>query len=158
MIEVPLTRGLVAVIDDEDAAAVLAAGPWHAVPGATTHYARRAVWSGGRAHQVSLHTFLTGWSRVDHADGDGLNNRRANLRPATNAQNGQNRAIQRNNASGYKGVSWHRGAWRAVIWLDGRSVHLGRYADPADAARAYDAAAREAFGEFARVNFPEVTA
>lgn len=60
------------------------------------------------------------------------------------------------NTSGYKGVGWSRasGKWRAYIQVDGRQVHLGLHLDPLDAARVYDAAALEHFGEYARLNFP----
>jgi hypothetical protein len=155
-VEIPLTRGLVAVVDAEDVERVLAAGKWQALVGDHTTYAQRNVYEQGQRRTVLLHTFLTGWPRVDHRDGNGLNNRRSNLRPATARQNMQNRRIQSNNTSGYKGVGRQWNRWRATIQIDGRQVHLGTFGDPADAARAYDAAAREHFGEFARLNFPEV--
>ena len=94
--------------------------------------------------------------KIDHIDGDGLNNRRANLRHCTNQENCRNQGLARNNRSGFKGVSWYpnSGKWVATIWDGKRKVFLGYYADPVEAARAYDAKARELFGEFARPNFP----
>lgn len=91
---------------------------------------------------------------VDHANLNRLDNRRSNLRPATRAQQQQNRGPQSNSRSGLKGVSWHRQhrRWRATIRLDGRHVHLGLFDDPTEAARAYDVAALSAWGEFARTN------
>jgi hypothetical protein len=157
-VEIPLTRGLVAVVDPEDAERVLAFGKWHVAVGGRgrTVYARTWLRPNGRRQVgVLLHTFLTGWPRTDHIDGDGLNNRRSNLRPATNAQNMRNAPLRRDSVSGYKGVAWDKYRWRAHIRVDGRRLHLGMFADPAEAARAYDAAAREHFGEFARLNFPE---
>lgn len=92
---------------------------------------------------------------VDHANLNRLDNRRSNLRPATRADQQHNRGIPRNNRSGFKGVSFHghTSRWRATIRIDGRHRHLGLFDDPTDAARAYDAAALDAWGEFARTNF-----
>jgi hypothetical protein len=154
-VEIPLTRGFVAIVDPEDAERVLAAGSWHVKPNGRVMYARREVQRQPR-RWVLMHTFITGWPQTDHRDGDGLNNRRSNLRPATKAENGRNRRLHSNNTSGYRGVSRSRQRWFAQIKVDGRKVSLGMYADPVDAARAYDQAAREHFGEFARLNFPEV--
>lgn len=161
MIEIPLTKGYVALIDDADAPAVLGAGKWTATVTQWNVYARRRVeLPDGRQGTLYLHTFLTGWARTDHRNGDGLDNRRANLRPATSQQNSANAGLRRNNTSGYKGVTYQpeRGLYAAQICVNRRTIPLGRYADPIDAAHAYDAAAREAFGEFAYVNFPDVTA
>lgn len=151
--EVPLSRGLVALVDDEDYSAVLAAGSWSARPRGSTTYAARHT---GRTTQ-QLHTFLTGWPFVDHANGDGLDNRRANLRPATRSQNNANARLRPDSTTGYKGVTYIKraGKWQARIRVDGHLHSLGYYADPEQAARAYDAAALEAWGEYARPNFPQ---
>lgn len=94
---------------------------------------------------------------VDHLDRDPLNNQRDNLRLASRSQNGANRNIRKNSLSGYKGVSWHKTAkkWTAKLTLNGKLIHLGYFDDPIDAAKAYDQAAREYFGEFAVTNFTE---
>jgi HNH endonuclease/AP2 domain len=155
-VEIPLTRGYVALVDDDDAPAVLAAGKWYAKTDRRSTYARRTTRrEDGTRTVLSLHTFLTGWSYVDHRNGDGLDNRRQNLRPATNEENGRNRRLHRNNRSGFRGVAWVRGRWQARISHEGRMRYLGRYPDPVSAARAYDEAARELRGEFARLNFPQ---
>lgn len=149
--EVPLTRGMVALVDDSDYERVMESGPWHAYPGPRTHYARHSITPG---RQVTLHSFLTGWSLVDHINGDGLDDRRVNLRAATHAQNNANVRLRRDNHSGFKGVADSRsGRWRAYI---GSSpvLHIGTFDTPEEAARAYDAAAIQHFGEFARLNFP----
>lgn len=109
---------------------------------------------------AGLHTLLTGWPLVDHANanGDGLDNRRSNLRPATVAENSQNRVSVPGSSSCFKGVCWNqgRGKWQADIKVNGKSRYLGIFIDEVQAARAYDEAAREAYGAFARLNFPEV--
>ena len=99
---------------------------------------------------------------IDHVDGDGLNNRRSNLREAVGTKNQQNKMKACVGVSRFKGVCPHRdGRWRANIRVPavgkgrGRQTHLGLFVDEEDAARAYDTAARKHFGEFARLNFPE---
>jgi hypothetical protein len=95
---------------------------------------------------------------IDHINGNGLDNRRANLRLATVAQNAWN-SKKRNSRSGYKGV-WFaadKGLWRAAIVYHGRRIHLGYFKDKIAAAKAYDAAARKYYKQFARPNFPEIT-
>lgn len=92
---------------------------------------------------------------VDHEDHNGLNCQRRNLRKCVRGENNGNRAKTRG-SSQYKGVAWDsdRKQWRALIVIHGRAKHLGRFHVERDAALAYDAAARENFGEFARCNFP----
>ena len=110
----------------------------------------------GRKPRILMHTLLTGWPRVDHQDRSGLNNQRSNLRPATASQNGANRRPMPNRTSPYKGVGWNgrAGIWRARIRFQGDLRHLGYFTDEVAAAKAYDAAARELFGAYARLNFP----
>jgi hypothetical protein len=104
-----------------------------------------------------MHRLIAGFAEVDHRDGDGLNNRRSNLRDATHAQNAGNARKQPGRTSQFKGVCWARrsGKWRASIGVNHRSRYLGEYSEEEAAARAYDVAAREAWGEFARLNFPD---
>jgi hypothetical protein len=108
-----------------------------------------------------MHRFILGATdrkvKVDHKDRDGLNNQRYNLRPSTNGQNNMNSSKRSDgNSSKYKGVCWHKryGKFQAGIKLNGRSKYLGMFTDELQAALAYDAAAREHFGEFALCNFP----
>lgn len=159
-VEIPLTQGQFAIVDDEDAELVLAQGRWFAKRDGRTFYAgRKTRRVGGGQATLHLHTLLTGWPLVDHVNGDGLDNRRANLRPATKVENSRNRRLQSNNRSGFRGVSWitAKRRWRASICVQGRRIYLGHYTTPEAAAAAYDAAAREHFGEFARLNFPSPT-
>ena len=110
----------------------------------------------GIQEPVKLHRFLAGIPGldVDHRDRDGLNCRRLNLRVATRTQNNANRISQPNSTSKFKGVTWDRkrNQWKALIQVSGKSLNLGRFNGEADAAAAYNLAAREAFGEFARLN------
>jgi hypothetical protein len=109
----------------------------------------------GAPRHVLMHKLLTGWPRTDHEDHDGLNNQRYNLRPASGSQNQWNRRPNGRSTSRYKGVSWDpvNGKWLARICVAGTQCNLGRHVTEEDGARAYDAAAREAFGEFACLNF-----
>jgi hypothetical protein len=101
-----------------------------------------------------MHKLITGWPKTDHIDHDGLNNQRSNLRPATTAQNNHNQRPQRNTSSRFKGVTWHKriGKWQAAIKVADKNRHLGVFPDEEDAARAYNAAAVEAYGEYAYLN------
>lgn len=106
-----------------------------------------------------MHTIVMGTRGVDHVNGNGLDNRRENLRSASPAQNAANVLKRRGNPSPYKGVYARRRArdrvsWVAQIRIGGRLRYLGRFDDAAAAAHAYDFAARAAYGAFACVNFP----
>lgn len=107
-------------------------------------YAHRAAW-------LHVHGHLPE-ADIDHIDADFTNNRLANLRPATGSQNQANKPRQRNNTSGVKGVYWCRATskWVANIKSAKRTKYLGSFASKDAAADAYSAAARAAFGEFAR--------
>jgi hypothetical protein len=115
---------------------------------------------GRRERTVWMHRLLLGEPEgleIDHINGDGLDNRRGNLRTATRLENARN--IRPRSHTGLKGVRLKSRPlakpWVAVIHPGaGREIHLGYFATPEEAARAYDAAAREHFGEFARLNFP----
>lgn len=150
-IEIPLTQGFVAVIDEAD---------WPLVQDykwsvavrrdayATRQYAQTFV---GRSI-VLMHRLLLGaepGQTVDHEDGDGLNNRRSNLRLATTSQDGanNNRARAR---SGYRGVYPNKQRWMARV----SSTYIGRFDTPEEAALARDEAMRQTFGVFGRYNFP----
>ncbi|MHC4439277.1 MAG: AP2/ERF family transcription factor [Planctomycetota bacterium] len=95
---------------------------------------------------------------VDHINNDGMDNRSANLRPATKAQNSYNRKkISRPCSSKYKGVCWHKNSlkWQAEVMFEKKSIYLGYFKNEIDAAKAYDEAAKKYHGEFACLNFPE---
>jgi hypothetical protein len=95
---------------------------------------------------------------VDHINIDGMDNRSANLRPATRAQNSRNRKkFLKKCSSKYKGVYWHKDSlkWQARIIFEKKTIHLGTFNNEIDAAKAYDEAAKKYHGEFACLNFPE---
>jgi hypothetical protein len=108
--------------------------------------------------RLLLITFREGFSGglVDHIDRNPLNNELSNLREVTKRENSLNSKTYRNNTSGFRGVYWHKGAqkWLAQIQSEGKLRHLGYFDCKKEAARAYDAAAKELHGEFAQLNFP----
>lgn len=150
-----LTRGHVAVIDAKDAALV-GRFAWQASEECNTVYATRSVSlpQGGR-RKVRLHRVLTdakAGNDVDHINGNGLDNRRKNLRECSHMDNRRNTRRHRNNKSGFKGVSWNpsRKKWCAFIYHEGKSINLGGFATPEEAHNVYCRKARELHGEFAR--------
>lgn len=149
---VSLTQGKVAIIDVESIP-IIAPYRWRTLRGSSGIF---YAMTGG---MLSMHRLLMGAEKgelVDHEDHDGLNNRLGNLRRATKAQNAMNcRTLRTNNTSGYKGVARYRKKWQAGINLNGKRNHLGNFDTPEEAARAYDRAAVELFGEFACLNFPD---
>lgn len=157
--------GRVALVDDGDYGLVMQyrwnvwedPGPGHRHTRGHGPYAMTKITRGGVETTTRMHQMITGWPLTDHKDHDGLNNQRSNLRRATVRQNGLNSRPALNRSSRFKGVSWHKQSqrWSALIRSLGTAHELGFYRDETDAARAYDAAARELFGEFAYLNFPE---
>jgi len=157
MPEIELSQGLVALVDASDYALVRDRR-WYAARRKQTFYAVRHS-SGPGPKLLYMHrVILPTAGSVDHINGNGLDNRRANLRPANGAQNAQNSRKRRagTSSSRYKGVSLKKstGRWAANIGHGYRQVFLGYFDREEDAAQAYDEAARDLFGEFARLNFP----
>jgi hypothetical protein len=156
----PLHGGGIAAVDDADFAVVFQ-HRWtlHQNSPSRTRATRYAV-ARVNGRRVYLHLFLWAlWGRepvpvVEHKDGDGLHCTDVNLRPASVEENNRNRGLIRSNTSGYKGVNWDKGKqqWRAKIQVSGTRLHLGYFADPIEAARAYDQAALQHHGEFAVLN------
>jgi hypothetical protein len=154
--EISLTRGYVALVDDEDYERV-SQYRWHARVQDHTVYAATYARSDCR-RVVYLHRLILNaakGTRVDHRSGDGLDCRRENLRFASTAQNSIN-AKSRHNKYGYRGVSLvtHRGKYRAIVRTSAGRVFGTYRATPIEAAHDYDHLARLHHGEFAVTNFP----
>ena len=162
MKEIPLTGGLVALIDDGDFELVQGYG-WYAAPSRRTVYARAVIRGVRPLRCVRLHRLILGVGlgiRVDHRNMNGLDCQRANLRIATNGQNKANGEKYRTSRWGshptspYKGVCWkrQRNKWYASIKGIKGTQFLGYFCSEVDAALAYNKAATEIHGEFARLN------
>lgn len=161
MKEIPLTEGLVTIVDNEDYD-YLTLWNWGAKADGNTFYAiRKSPRTNGKQITILMHreilklTFLDG-RLVDHRDRNGLHNWRDNLRESTYTLNAYNRKIRTDNKSGYRGVHWRAQEKRWVASL--RHKEIGNYCayfkTIIEAAKAYDAKAIEWFGENALLNFP----
>ena len=155
-IQIELTQGKVAIIDDAD---------WDLVSGYRWYamcvigrlwYARTDIRRPDcKRSALMIHRLILGITdrkvHVDHIDGDGLNNRRSNLRACSHSENLRNHGANANNKSGFKGVSWRedRGKWRARIKVNRKEHSLGYYDTAEEAHMAYCRAAIEMHGEFA---------
>tara|TARA_R110000744_G_scaffold69841_1_gene141532 strand:+ start:103 stop:606 length:504 start_codon:yes stop_codon:yes gene_type:complete len=151
---VTLTQGYTAIIDAADVPLVEGYN-WYVKHSGYTVYAHRNDYSGTKPRTVIMHRTILGDPEeleVDHRDGEGINNRRSNLRAATRAQNQQNTRISSANTSGFKGVSLHgvSGKWRVRISLNGNSTDLGLFGSPEEAHAAYCRASEKYHGEFGR--------
>lgn len=149
---IALTKGYFAIVDEADFER-LNRSSWHASENAQgTVYAARRHMRGGPS--IQMHREILGaepGQYVDHRYGNTLDNRRANLRLCTSAENNWNRR-RINAACGFKGVNYNNGTWRARITVAGKVLALGYFSTAEAAARAYDAAAVVHFGEFAATN------
>ena len=167
VVEIPLSQELVALVDDEDVLLVQE-HRWYAnhIKGRRKVYAVRQERNAdtGKISSVLMHRVIMGarqGQEVDHIDHNGLNNLRSNLRVCTRSENQQNARKQiRDTTSKYKGVYSDKahGKWAAGIGINNRNIFLGYFDSETDAARAYDAAALEHFGEFALLNLTDVLA
>jgi len=157
--KIPLTQGRYAIVDPDDYPR-LSKYKWRLcrTKGKHTLYAERSIRkANGKFSRLLMHRQLipdvpAGFV-IDHINGSGLDNRRANLRLATVAQNAWNTKPRKSRA-GLKGVAFakDKNRWRASIVVNGSRKYLGYFKSPADAARAYDKAASAFYGNFARPN------
>lgn len=149
MKEINLTQGKVAIVDDGDFD-WLSKWKWTYNQNG---YAVRNVKQGHKQTRIYMHRAImnAGRLKVDHKDGDTLNNQRQNLRLCSQSQNIQNSRKRTDNTSGHKGVTFHRasGKWAASICTNGRRLHLGLFDSIEDAVVCYQSAADKYHGEFA---------
>jgi len=150
---IPLTRGKFAIVDDSDLE-WLSQWKWCVQDrNKYTSYAIRGFHLNGKLVGVRMHRVIMGaepGQQVDHKNGNGLDNRRSNLRIASHSQNGANRRRQRNNTSGFPGVSWHirRKKWQVRIKVNQKQIYLGIFDDLSTAVAKYNNTARDLFGDF----------
>ena len=150
---IPLTKGHNAIVDAADYDWLMQWN-WCTLKHERGFYAVRR---GTDGEFIYMHRVLINHQAIDtdHHNGNGLDNRRHNLRPCSHSQNGSNRGKQRDNTTGYKGVyHFKKIYWQSKIAVESKQIHLGYFKTAEEAARAYDAAALKYFGEFAHLNFP----
>jgi len=143
---IQLTNRFVTVLDDEDYER-FSSFVWFKIKRRDTYYVMRSP------DKKLLHRLILDAPdhlQVDHKDGNGLDNRRKNLRLATPTQNNMNRALDARNISGYSGITWYpeRGKWRARISAHNQTKFLGFFSSLEDAIETRLKAEKELFGEF----------
>lgn len=155
---VALTMGMIAIISAHRYEEVMKLN-WGTVVGRNGNlYASCGAFrKNGKQKSVLMHNFLTGLDRVDHINGNGLDNRDGNLRPATQSENCRNRRKMSTNTSGYIGICWdrRRRLWRGSIYFEGKNINLGWFSEPVEGAPVRDVASLLLYKEFAKLNFPE---
>ena len=155
--EIKLTQGKVAIVDDEDFE-YLNQWKWCANNKNGKFYVVRNITaSKNKQNSIFMHRFIMKPNKgmvIDHLDGNPLNNQKKNLRICTHSENMRNRNLYVNNTSGFKGVYWHKTTkkWMSYIRINKKSLYLGIYTCPIDAAKAYNDAALKYHGEFAHIN------
>ncbi len=154
MKEISLTRGVSAVVDDDDYEK-LSQYNWQARVQTYTGLFRAK--RTGKEKEVDMARQIMNCPdglEVDHINGDLLDNRKCNLRICTHQENMRNRRLQKNNTTGYRGVSYasRDGIYTAQIYLNRKCIRLGRFKTPDAAAIAYNDAAKIHYGEFAKLN------
>lgn len=163
MKEIPLTQNQFALVDNEDYL-LLMKHKWHTNKNKNTYYAKHDYWDKKtkKIKSIKMHRLVMGITnpkiQIDHINGNGLDNRKNNLRICTYSQQkmNQKKLQTRKCSSEYKGVNWHKKSkkWQSRISINNKRKHLGLFNNEIKAAEAYDAAAKKYFGEFARLNFP----
>lgn len=166
MKSIALTQGFSAIVDDEDYDKLMV-HRWHAklgrkrADGSLLMYAARTVHHPDRTNHGEFmhHAVFGSKTKLDHADGDGLNNRKVNLRLVNNHQNSAN-SQWGYGSSRWKGVSrrTESRSWIAQIRGNGKKIHIGSFREEVDAATAYNFAAYFYQGEFAKFNQPHANA
>lgn len=154
IVKVGLTRGKIGLISAEDFELV-SKYKWNAIKGGRTFYATTNIkQTNGKYKMVQMHRLILGaipGQIVDHRNGNGLDNRRSNLRLASPTESACNIGLRKDNTSGHTGVFWNSKIrkWTACIQVNKRQVYLGCFLNKADAIRAREEAASSFYGEFA---------
>ena len=147
MKQIPLSRGLFALVDDADYD-WLSQWKWYALRQPRTFYAVRDVKVDKKKTSIWMHRLVNGTPdhlKTDHMNGNGLDNRRSNLRSVTHQENMINNVRWVSNRSGVRGVSWHKHTekWLAQITVNSKNLYIGSYKTLEEAAAAYEAKRRE---------------
>ncbi len=155
---IPLTYGMHAIVDDDDYERV-SKHVWSAIRAKQKSEKWYAVTSTKDFRIVYLHRLIMNagdLDEVDHRHNDGLDNRKEELRICSRSQNCANASVSRPSLSGFRGVYRKRNFWCAEVGGRGRRIIVGYFQRAEDAALARDRVARQIFGEFAVLNFPEL--
>ena len=157
--KIPLSQGMFAVVDDADFE-WLSRHKWHVTIRGSRCYAVRHIKYNGKRTKIYMHRVILNPppnKETDHINGDGLDNRRSNLRACTRSQNQMNKRKQPGCSSKYKGVNWdkRRRKWQLQVGRRKNQRHLGYFDDEREAAAVYNAEAIERFGAFAKLNIIE---
>lgn len=149
MKEIKLTKGMVALVDDEDYK-WLNQWKWYY---SSAGYARRDPYERNKRSHIMMHRLINHTPKgmeTDHINGNRIDNRKKNLRSYTRQQNRVNKPKLKTNTSGINGVSWHKKAnkWRAQVYLNDKQIYLGLFTNILEAKKVHDEKARELFGEF----------
>jgi hypothetical protein len=157
---IALAEGNFAIVDPEDYLK-LCSHSWQLKKCPHTSYAWRGLIKNGRKITLYMHREIMNPPKgmlIDHINHNGLDNRKANLRFATFAQNNWNSVKPKGAGSRFRGVRLHKpsGRWRAVLCHKGAHIHLGYFDTDTEAARAYDAEAKKLRGDFAVLNLSAV--
>lgn len=156
-----LNQGYVTIFDPEDRGLASKGSFWVRVINKRTAYVIHQKYVGiGRSKNFRFHREIMNAPpdvQIDHISGNGLDNRKRNLRYATRSQNQRNKHPRDNCSSKYMGVSWckRRNKWKAIIQSDKKVTNIGRFDTEIEAAMAYDEYAIRLHGDFARLNFPK---
>lgn len=153
-----LSRGMKVIVDDEDYEKV-SPYKWSFLAfhnNSAKGYAHRRFKGEHGYVSMKMHRFILNVPKgmeVDHINGDGLDNRRTNMRICTHAQNVKNASVRKDNTSGVKGVNWNKRQkkWVARINLNKR-IQLGSFDTFDDAKEAYNRAAEYYYKDFAKIN------
>lgn len=151
--QIQLSQGKYAIVDDEDFEYLNSLGKWSTANMYNLSYAIKK--HDGR--NTLMHRLIIGAKKgeiVDHINGDGLDNRKCNLRICLHKENLRNRSAQKNSKSGVKGVCKPKGRnkWRVQIKINGKIKNIGNFYELNDAIKCYNSAATKHYGEFAKLN------